>query len=281
VIGFGDPDDAGSHGDDGARHRCERRGDAGRSPVGALPESVRRTVGLPLHRPSVALPGPILRPWPLVRRMLRDVGWSVLWMLLPAAAVYLDTVVLARAVSEVSITEGMQLALAGLIGLRFLDLARRDPSSRGFFVILAGLFGVIVVRELDFLFDAIPFVHWSAAAGIIATLSLRAALAATRGSFVRPLAGFVGSAIYHRMLVGGMALAVFSRSFGSGGLLWQDLLGEAYSAGFKSAIQEGLELFAYAVLAHAVVDLRLSRATTGGRWRGGVVAGPASGRDVA
>ena len=55
------------------------------------------------------------------------------------------------------------------------------------------------------------------------------------------------------MAIGLVTLLFFSRTIGSGNLLWSGLLGDAYSNDFKNALQEGIELYGYILIGYSAV----------------------------
>ena len=63
------------------------------------------------------------------------------------------------------------------------------------------------------------------------------------------MARLVGTRAYFYLLVGLVIVLVFSRVFGSGNLLWDYVMAGAYTHGFKTTLQEGLELFGYVFIA--------------------------------
>lgn len=176
------------------------------------------------------------------------------FLILMAAAIVvplivaIDLIVLENGVSEVSLTETFQELLLLLCVLLFGYKASTVPETRGALVLITGFFLCLFIRELDFAFDALLW-HgawvWPAAVVFVTSVTLAYL---NRETLFHPAARFINTRSYVFVLIGFVTLFVFSRIFGSGSLLWKSALGVAYNQEFKSAIQEGLELFSYAII---------------------------------
>lgn len=164
--------------------------------------------------------------------------------------VFIDVSVLKNGVGEISVTEFTQETLLATSAAIFFYRAWRKPAMRGFLALVAGFFTCMLIRELDVFFDHIWHGFWFWPAIITAGASIASATFLWRDSVIRPMADFVGSHAYVHILIGLLTVLVFSRIFGSGNLIWIELLGEAYSSNFRSAIQEGIELYGYLFIAY-------------------------------
>lgn len=170
--------------------------------------------------------------------------------LLPAILVYIDVVIIDQYVSESSVTEITQEALLLITTLIFWYGAWRHPQRRGFLVLVAGFFSCAMIRELDGFLDAIWHGFWVWPVSITALLSIGYVITCCRDTVIKPAANFINTRAYFFILFGLITLLVFSKTFGSGALIWKPLMGNAYTASFKSALQEGLELLGYLFISY-------------------------------
>jgi hypothetical protein len=193
------------------------------------------------------------------RRVLALLTEALMLVLALAAVpvvVLLDTTVLGTHMSEHSLTELLQGMLIGLSALAFGWSAARISSSRGYLALVAGLFGWMFLRENDAVFDMIVHGFWQVPA--TAVLLTGAGIAWLHRQRVLP--AFLAHAETRQstyVFVGIILLVVFSRLFGTGSL-WQGVMGDAYHPTFKSAIQEGLELMSYVLIAYGALASYLS-----------------------
>lgn len=187
----------------------------------------------------------------IIRRTIIQFAVLVGLALLPPACVYIDIVVLDNGVGEISLTETTQEALILACALTFLRRAMHDARARGLLVLVGGFFLAMFIRELDYLFDNIAHGFWQLPMTTVALSSIVYARVGCRGTVLLPMAAFATSRPFAFMMTGLLIVLVFSRVFGSGSLLWQAVLGEHYSMQFRSAVQEGLELFGYLFIAYA------------------------------
>jgi len=164
--------------------------------------------------------------------------------------VFIDVSVLKNGVGEISVTEFTQETLLATSAAIFFYRAWRKPEMRGFLILVAGFFTCMLIRELDVFFDYIWHGFWFWPAILTAGACIAGALFPWRNSVIRPMADFIETNAYMHILIGLLTVLVFSRIFGSGNLLWKDILGAGYSSNFRSAIQEGIELYGYVFIAY-------------------------------
>ncbi|MCO5062631.1 MAG: hypothetical protein M9963_11685 [Kiritimatiellae bacterium] len=179
--------------------------------------------------------------------------------LIPSLVTYIDLAIVGNRIGEVSVTEITQEAFLLATALTFAYGARRFPDRRGFFVLMAGFFGCALLRELDNFLDVVWHGFWvwpvsALALGAVGYVAIRC-----RDSVVGPMARFIGTRSYYFMLFGLVVLLVFSRTFGSGRLLWKSLMGEAYVSAFNTVVQEGIELLGYICIVYGSVALWFRR----------------------
>lgn len=186
-----------------------------------------------------------------LKKILRAVSMFLqlaILVLFPAISVYIDLKVFGNGVGEISLTEISQEIILLSVALFFFLGAWKKPLARGFLLLAGGFFGCLFIRELDLFLDAVWHGFWFWPALSTALASVLAARFAFPGTTLQPLADFIDSRPYMLMLVGLVSLLVFSRTFGSGRLLWHHLLPESHGFGMKAAVQEGLELYSYTLI---------------------------------
>lgn len=183
----------------------------------------------------------------------------VLLCLLLAAVpfvVYLDTNVISDGMSEESLTELLH-NICGLIAMVcFWRGAVRLPDQRGFLALAATLFAIISIRELDFLFDYIRHGFWLYPALAVLALGVVIALR-NRGTVIGPMLTYLRGREATFVYLGFALLIIFTRLFGTGDL-WEGVMKESYDPRVKAAVQEGLELLSYMLIAYgAITSLRV------------------------
>jgi len=195
-------------------------------------------------QPSLSIEDP-------VRRIAAGAGEVLilcLLVLISPAAIGIDLFFLENTLQDSSVTESMQEGLLLASALVFWFHASRNPEERGFLVLVAGFLTCMLIREFDFLFDRIGPGFWQWPAVMTAALSIGYASRTGRGTIVEPMARFMESRTYVHLAIGLVIVIVFSRVFGSGNLLWENIIVE-YQHLYKSVIQEGLELLGYVFVA--------------------------------
>jgi hypothetical protein len=124
--------------------------------------------------------------------------------------------------------------------------SQRYLNERAAFVLMAGFFSCALIREMDAVFDLVWHGFWVIPALVVAIACIAYVLIAFGW---RPIAESLIKLAHTRemnfMLFGLVTLLVFSRTFGSGSLIWNDLLPKGIAFTFKSVLQEGLELYGY------------------------------------
>jgi len=168
-----------------------------------------------------------------------------LMALVPTITVYVDVMLIGHGVPDPSVTELTQEALILISSILFWRLAYHSREHRGFYVLVAGCFGCMFIREQNNLLDSLYLGAWMVPAMLLALSSMGYALIVWRPTIIPGMAAFVRSRSYLYILFGLVVLLVFSRAFGSGHLLWRQMMQGEYSSVFKRALQEGLELLGY------------------------------------
>lgn len=167
-------------------------------------------------------------------------------MLAVPLIIALDTVVFRHGVQETSVTEFAQMALLILSTVLVALTARKSPESRGFLALVAGFFGVMLIRETDWLFDAVAQGFWVYPA-LAVTVAVIVYATRQRGTVISPMLRCATTKPFAYLAIGVLLVVVFSRTFGTG-RLWVEVMGADYQRIYKSIIQEGIELLGYVLV---------------------------------
>lgn len=165
--------------------------------------------------------------------------------------VRMDGRLLQQGMSEYSITEFTQAGFTLASAILFGFSAKYDKQSRGFFVLVMGLFATMLIREFDAFFDLINHGFWIYPA-LAATLVTVFYARTCRSSVKYPMLKHMETRNFAYINLGLIIVLVFSRTFGSG-TLWRKVMGADYSTMYKSVIQEGLELFGYTLVLYGSI----------------------------
>lgn len=158
--------------------------------------------------------------------------------------VYYDVIILKNGASEHSLTEVLQQFAILVSACLFYWDGYSCPRSRGFLVLIGSFFFCMFIREGDIYFDKIAHGFWVYPAATVALISIAYAFKNSR-HMPEAIHNYLHSRAYYFILVGLIIILAFSRVFGSGHLLWEEIMGSHYDAIYKATIQEGLELFGY------------------------------------
>jgi hypothetical protein len=169
--------------------------------------------------------------------------------------VALDVMVFKHGVQEISATEFAQEGLLLLSALAMALTAWKRPDSRGLLALVAGFFGVMLIREADMFLDHITQGFWVYPA-LAVTVAVIVYASRQRGTVIAPMAGLASSRQFTYLAIGLLLVLVFSRAFGTG-QLWAEVMGEDYRRIYKSVIQEGIELLGYTLVLFGSLGLFL------------------------
>lgn len=168
----------------------------------------------------------------------------VLLAALAILAIYLDVSWLNNGIKEDSLTEiSQEIILALIVGLYLWQA--RNPSRRSAMTLIAGFFLCMLIREMDFLFDLLRHGAWVWFALIAAAIAI-GYNANKASAAVAQMVSFMRHPAYGMMLSGLLCVLVFSRLFGMHHL-WQNIMLEGYNRIVKNMVEEGVELFGYAL----------------------------------
>ena len=175
----------------------------------------------------------------------------ILLMIVPPLFVWIDFTILKTNLSEYSLTELTQefLLLTSFIILFIRTYKNKENSV--FLTLLAGLFLVMLIREGDYFWDKIMKGLWTILA--LSTFLITIYLAnKQRKTIIPSLSTYWNTRGFGYLIIGLLIVLIFSRIFGTGDL-WRAILKENYVGRYKTAIQEGLELFGYLITFCGVV----------------------------
>jgi peptidoglycan/LPS O-acetylase OafA/YrhL len=171
---------------------------------------------------------------------------SLLSLLVPVV-VATDIQFFTTGFSEIPLTEISQELLLGMSAILFARNAYQQPASRGFLTLVAGMFLTMLIRELDGYLDRwVYHSFWVWPAGLVVLSTVTYVTMKCSDTIWQPMSRFVGTRSHSCIMLGLVILLVLSRSLGSGDLLWRHVMEkEQFNLMFKTALQEGLELFGY------------------------------------
>lgn len=159
------------------------------------------------------------------------------------AIIRIDFFILENNLIETSLTEYFQLILLFTsIGI-YAWSANKIKESQVLYLLTAGFFGCMFLRELDYYFDMVFHGFWLYPTLLLAITLLIYGIK-NRYLLKNSAQKFSRTSAYCNILVGLVIILVFSRLYGSG-TLWRDIMDDNYHHIYKTVIQEPLELFGY------------------------------------
>lgn len=168
---------------------------------------------------------------------------AALVLALTIVPVYIDVAWMNDALHETSFTETTQEIMLATIAALFFIAARRRPAQRGALTLVAGFYSCMLIRELDFVFDAIQHGSWIWFALAVTAGCLAVALRTPKKT-LHALASLLQHRSWPVMASGFLVVLVFSRLFGIHAL-WQHLMLGDYNRVVKNMAEEGTELLGY------------------------------------
>lgn len=175
--------------------------------------------------------------------------------------IYLDIVWLENDVSELSFVEVAQEFLLLIIIILFLRFARNNVQHRKLGILIAGFFACMLIRESDKFLDMIQHGFWFYPALLVAFSCIFFACRKPKKT-IRQLAEYTHHPTFGIMLSGLICILVFSRLFGIK-YIWLSLLSDNPIREVKNVVEEGCELFGYALCFIASILYIKNSSTTG------------------
>ncbi len=170
---------------------------------------------------------------------------AALVLALTIVPVYIDVAWMNDALHETSFTETTQECMLAMIAVLFFIAAHRRPTQRGALTLVAGFYSCMLIRELDFVFDAVQHGSWVWFALAVTAGSLAVALRTPKKT-LHALASLLQHRSWPVMASGFLVVLVFSRLFGVHAL-WQHLMLGDYNRVVKNMAEEGTELLGYSL----------------------------------
>ncbi|MGC1004176.1 hypothetical protein H0Z11_01305 [Pantoea agglomerans] len=168
---------------------------------------------------------------------------AALFLALMILPIYIDVAWMNDALHETSFTETTQEIMLAVIAALFFIAAQRRPAQRGALTLVAGFYSCMLIRELDFVFDAIQYGSWIWFALAVTAGCLAVALRTPKKT-LHALARLLQHRSWPVMASGFLVVLVFSRLFGIHAL-WQHLMLGDYNRVVKNMAEEGTELLGY------------------------------------
>ena len=147
---------------------------------------------------------------------------AALFLALMILPIYIDVAWMNDALHETSFTETTQEIMLAVIAALFFIAAQRRPAQRGALTLVAGFYSCMLIRELDFVFDAIQHGSWIWFALAVTAGCLAVALRTPKKT-LHALARLLQHRSWPVMASGFLVVLVFSRLFGIHAL-WQHLM---------------------------------------------------------
>ena len=169
-------------------------------------------------------------------------------------SIHLDYVYLNSSVGEISITENLQLVMLAISSWCFLSIYLNNESVSHAAILISGFFSVMVIREMDFLFDMIHHGFWVFPALGVASLSCFKAYKGGKNT-VNEMACILQIPHMKLLTVAVVLLLVYSRLYGMGSF-WHSVMGAHYVRDVKNISEESMELLCYCLIAMSSVRVR-------------------------
>lgn len=170
---------------------------------------------------------------------------TLLFLAVPVSVLF-DLTYLGNCVAERGLTENYQIIMLLLINILLWKSVLMDKKGVSLSVLIASFFSIVLIRELDWLFDIISHGSWKYFA-ITLTLICLAISFRHRKGFKVSLDSFTDSKYYHLFIVGLIMVLFFSRFIGTKHL-WLQILDYEQAKSVKNIVQESLEAFGYVLI---------------------------------
>lgn len=155
--------------------------------------------------------------------------------------------------SEFSLIEKLQVVYLLACSVIFMLAARVSIPYRTLATLFTGMILIAVIREFDYFLDKFVF---DGAWQLLALLTLvTTAFFVYRGrkSLKPSIQAFISKPCFGFMASSFISIVIFSRIIGMS-LIWKALMGDSYLRVVKTSVEEGCELFGYALLFISAVE---------------------------
>lgn len=164
--------------------------------------------------------------------------------------IYFDIKTFGNIYEESFVEAGQEIFLLGT-SMIFMYLAR-TKNANGLWLV-AGFFMCMFIREMDAYLDDIFHGSWKYFALASVAFFVWMALKGGKEKAVKTLASYVQSPSFTTMSFGMIVVLVFSRAMGMN-KLWKLAMGGQYTRVVKNIVEEGTELFGYAIIFLAAIE---------------------------
>ncbi|ELR67624.1 hypothetical protein C942_01554 [Photobacterium marinum] len=182
---------------------------------------------------------------PLLTSTLFFFGLALL-LATSAFVIHLDVVHNQSGIGENSLMEYLQEGYLLIVVALFATVGIKLRDQRGFAFLVSAFFSIVLIRELDSVFDQISHGFWKYPAWLMATMAIIYALSHKESS-LQPLICYTKHRSFGLMLAGMATLLVFARIYGMSDL-WQSIMQDSYIRPVKNLAEEGVELLAYSLV---------------------------------
>ena len=158
--------------------------------------------------------------------------------------IYFDVTVHQNIV-ENSFVEFSQEAL--LLATTAIFTMQAIAKRQGGLWLVAGFFGCLFLRELDAYFDMIVHGAWKYFALVVIAFVFWQAWHLGKENTIGSLAAFMKTRAFIFIFIGLLIVLVYSRLFGMGEL-WKAIMGDNFNRTVKNVVEEGSELWGYALV---------------------------------
>ena len=160
------------------------------------------------------------------------------------SCIYLDITVHKNIVENSFVEYGQELLLL-LTTAIFGSMAIKKRS--GGLWLVTGFFGCALLREFDAFFDMIVHGAWKYFALVVIAFVFFKAWRLGKENTIATLAAFMKTRAFIFIFIGLLIVLVYSRLFGMGEL-WKAIMGIDFNRTVKNVVEEGSELWGYALV---------------------------------
>ena len=172
---------------------------------------------------------------------------------IPPVILRWDAMLREEFISEISLTENLQLLMLVCTVALFVHIAYKTKSLRRACILIAGFFLALFIRENDARLDSVYHGFWFPIALVVSLAAISYFMFDYKNAFTQ-FALLLKAPPMQLMIFSLALLLVFSRLFGMGSF-WRMIMQEHFIYGVKSMIEEGTELLAYISICYASFKL--------------------------
>ena len=158
--------------------------------------------------------------------------------------IYLDITVHGNILEDSFVEFGQEWFL---LGTTTLFAMRAIAKHQGGLWLVAGFFGCMFIRELDAYFDMIVHGAWKYFALALMVFVFFQAWRLGKENTIASLAAFMKTRAFVFIFIGLLIVLIYSRLFGMGEL-WKAIMGVDFNRTVKNVVEEGSELWGYALV---------------------------------